>query len=629
MLCVQPLYFNEHRYRGLTGHKYNFFVLCMSIILVAVVLILLAKIIGGNKLLSLKDISVADWAILGFAGVTLISALFSPYRDIVDVWNGLPERHDGVITQLFYVLIFLIIAHWYKPRERDFGFFCISAICIGLIGVLQFHGWDIFKLWPNEEGSEYFVENFYNIWFRSTLGNINMLATYVCVAVLLCGFLYVKTEASRWRYVWLAGSASCFWLMMIGGSESGMVGVLVTVILAIPFIIGSLRYLGRFLILGASWLGVYTLQKLLYDVRILEAEFAVGVFFAVTAVLLAGGLMLTLFKKKSADNLEKPVKWKLGTVLMVVVVVVGIVSVEIFGRHNNLDGFYAKDGASAEVKREESLNWQYSMFVTGGAGVEMRVEMMLEADTHYDFYAPVMLKSPQSAELTIVLQTGLNDKRIVNTMTINDEELAWIGVGHVFSESELASGFATVGFESNDENIEFYVGYFHIPDIFYTGFYNTPWRPVYQAREMLYGRTETEFGSHRIYIWQNALEAFPSDNPIIGSGPDTFWQAFPNRAEVLELHGVRYDKAHNEYLQILICQGILGLLCFLVFLGYLLVRAVPKAFKNPMLMAVLAGFMGYCVQAFFNISLPIASQMLWVMAGVMACYLRVDKMEKM
>jgi hypothetical protein len=489
MLCVQPLYFNENRYIGLTGHKYNFFFTCMLVILCAVVLVLIAKLIGRHKLVTLKNLSIADWAVLGFALVTLVSALFSPYRDVVDVWNGLPERHDGAFTQLFYVLIFLIVAHWYKPHVRDFGIFGVSAIAIGLIGIFQFYGMDFFKLWPNEPGSGYEVENFYNIYFRSTLGNINIVATYVCVAILLCGFLYVKMEASKWRYVWLAGSASCFWLMIISSSESGMVGVIVVLVLAIPFIIGSLKYLGKILILGSSWLGVYTMQKLLYDVRILETKFATGRFFALTTVLLAFGLALVLLKRKNTDDSEKPVKWKLGTALMVVVIVVGIAGVETFGR--------------------------------------------------------------------------------------------------------------------NSEN----------------------WRPVYQAREILHGRAETEFGSHRIYIWQNALEAFPSDNPVIGSGPDTFWQAFPNQAETVTAYGIRFDKAHNEYLQILICQGILGLLCYLVFLSYLFAKAVPKAFKNPLMMAVLAGFAGYLVQGFFNISLPIASQMLWVMAGILAS-LGVDKTKK-
>jgi len=136
-----------------------------------------------------------------------------------------------------------------------------------------------------------------------------------------------------------------------------------------------------------------------------------------------------------------------------------------------------------------------------------------------------------------------------------------------------------------------------------------------EMREILHGNISDEFGTNRVYIWRNALRVFP-DNPIIGSGPDTFRNAFPIDAQ-LE-YGEMYDKAHNEYLQILICQGILGLLCYLVFLGCVLFKSVPRAFKDPVIMAVLAALAGYCVQAFFNISHPVASQMLWVFAGILA-----------
>jgi hypothetical protein len=642
MLCVQPLYFNEHRYRGLTGHKYNFFFVCMCIVLCAVVLVLIAKLIGKHKFVSLKNLSTADWAALGFALVTLISALFSPYRNVIDVWNGLPERHDGAITQLFYVAIFLIVAHWYRPRVRDFKFFGISAIAIGLIGVFQFYGMDFFRLWPNEEflangqPNQYHVENFYNIHFRSTLGNINMVATYVCVAILLCGFLYVKTEAVSkiWRYVWLAGCTSCFWLMLVGGSESGMVGVLVTMVLAVPFIIQRREHIGRFLILGSSWLGVFTLQKLLFDLRIMEAESAgrIGLYAAITAVPLAGGLALTLLlkRKKEDDNeTEKPIKWKIGVAFIVVIIVVGFVSVEILGRHNNLEGFRAGGDAKAEITSEQAFHGFYSMLVTGGGAAEISVETFVKADVEYEIYAMMQLKTPESAEFTMSAQTGFSgDYHIIRTATVTDSDWMWLGGLHTFNEDEIASGLITIYIESDSRDIEFYIDRFYIShNMLDIRFNNIQRWSVYEMREMLHGRAKDTFGSNRIYIWRNALEAFSNHNPVIGSGPSAFWQAFPAQAEARTLHGVVFDKAHNEYLQILVCQGISGLLCYLIFLGYLLVKAIPKAFKNPLLVAVLAGFTGYSVQAFFNISLPIASQMLWVMAGILACYLRLDKME--
>ena len=478
LLCASPLYFNSERYIRLTGHKFWFFFTCMCVVLFGVLVVWTVRMLLSEPRLPPQDrLSVTDWAVLGFAAITLLSALLSPFRDLVNVWIGITEpggRYDGAITQLMYVAAFFIVSRWYKPRERDFVWFGVSAICVSLIGIFQFYGMDFFNLWPNHIAA-YHMENYYNIYFRSTLGNINIVSTYVCVAILLCGFMYLKMK-SKWRYLLLAASALSFWMMIIGSSFSGMVGTAVATFLAIPFIIENRRSLGSFLILAASWLAAVTVQRLFYNTLILGAVAPVSLmpFFAGIVIGVTAGLLLILFSKE--PDPEAPAKWKLGVVLVVAAIILGLTFIEVVGR----------------------------------------------------------------------------------------------------SESTAM---------------------------------------IYQARQVMHGNIDDTFGSFRIFIWRNALIAFPQF-PIIGSGPDTFYYAFP--ADMHGFYGEAYDKAHNEYLQILICQGILGLLCYLVFLGGIFIKAVPKAFKNPMFMAVLVAFMGYSAQAFFNISLPIFSQSLWIFAGMMA-----------
>ena len=486
LLCVHPLYMNAQRYGRLTQQKFEFFALCVCVTLVAVFIIWLFRLLGESRLLPMGKPSVADWALLGFAAVTLVSALVSPFKELVDVWLGITHpggRYDGAITQLLYVSAFFIISRWYKPRELDFVIFSISAMLVSLIGILQFYGLDFLGLWPNHIEA-YYVENFYDLIFRSTIGNINVVSTYMCVAILLCGFLYVKV-ASKWRFVWLAGSALSFWMLVIGSSFSGMVGTAAATFLAVPFIIENRKVLGRFLILIASWAMAFALQMLFYNVIILGtgSVLVLALAFTMAGLLSAGGAVLVKLGTKRAIDDPKVAdsggiaRWKLGVILLAAAIVVGFVGVELLGRSEN---------------------------------------------------------------------TG----------------------------------------------------------------------PIYQAREILHGNIDDTFGTNRVFIWRNALAAFPQ-HPIIGSGPDTFGLAFPDEAQWY--YGEMYDKAHNEYIQILICQCILGFLCYLVFLGDNFRKAVVKALRNPMLMAVLAAFVGYCVQAFFNISTPIASHMLWVCAGILAC----------
>ena len=495
ILCVQPLYVNWDGYGQLTGHKFWFFLIYMVCIIIAVICIWVYRMKSTPRVLIQERLSYFEWAILGFAVVTLISALFSPFRDQVNVWTGVPEpygRYDGAITQILYVVAFFIVYRWYKPRVRDFVVFGTSAVLVGFIGIIQFFGLDPLGLWP-QHIPEYWVPNFYHIPFRSTLGNVNIVSTYVCVAILLCGFLYIRYDPTsipkgsgksdiKWRQpLWLAGSALCFWLMDLAGSDSGLVGVVVATFLAIPFIIESRKTLGRFLILVSTWVTVFALQRLFYQAMVLGTRSPGSLlpYFAVAAFMLAAGVLLTKWGKE--PDLEAPVQWKLGVIMIVACVAVGLIGVEVLGRQVSADGF---------------------------AG-----------------------------------------------------------------------------------------------------------RVIIEARDILHGNLRDEMGTNRVYIWRNALSVVPN-HPIIGSGPDTFLHAFPPDAHMF--YGEPYDKAHNEYIQILVCQGIIGLLCYLVFIGGVFAKGITKPFRNPLVMAVLAAFVGYCVQAFFNISVPIASQMLWVAAGMLA-----------
>jgi len=166
ILCVHPLYFTSERYMQLTWDKYFFFAICTGIVMLAVFLIWIGRMTNDPPLWPKDRLYLADWAILGFAAVTLLSAILSPYRGVTDVWGGYFERHDGAITQLLYVVVFFVVSRWYKPRERDFSLFAISAILVALIGIFQFYGMDFFKLWPNDNPDypQYHVSNFYNIF---------------------------------------------------------------------------------------------------------------------------------------------------------------------------------------------------------------------------------------------------------------------------------------------------------------------------------------------------------------------------------------------------------------------------------------------------------------------------------
>jgi len=481
MCCVMPLYLNPaYRYFYMPQHKWNFFIASMILVLLIVVIIWLYRIANKPRILPQDTLNITDWAIIGFAIVTLVSTIFSPFRHFMDVWVGNPEpegRYDGAYTQLLYVAIFFIISRWYKPREKDFMWFSTASIIISLIGIFQFFGMDFLRLWPNHMPA-FHQPNLFNIFIRSTLGNTNTVSVFVTLAALFTGFLFVR-KSSKWQPLWLCASALNIWLWVIADADSGTVGIVVAMLLAIPFIIQNMKSFGRTLILVSAWVITYTAHIFFFEVVAIETRNPATLlpFIVAFAVMLAIGIILA--KRSKEPDSDAPPKWKLGVILIVALIVIGIVGVEILGRPD-ANGY--------------------------GSGV------------------------------------------------------------------------------------------------------------VYEVREILHGNIRDEFGTNRVYIWRHALSVFPY-RPIIGYGPDTFLLAFPFEAQ--EYFGEVYDTAHNEYIQYLISQGILGLLAYLVFVVTIVITSVRKAFKEPIIAATLVAFVGYLAQAFFNISHPIASQILWVFAGIL------------
>ena len=466
LLCIHPLFITPNIYIQLTHHKFIFFLFCMITLSCFTIPILLYQSLQGFRVLEKKP-SLTHLTLIGFLLVTILSAILSPYKTEMNVWLGAEERYDGVITQVLYIAVFLIIACWYKVRERDFLLFAVSVSVVSLIGILQ--AYKIYNFGPGPGD----VMDTRGIQFLSTLGNINMVSAYACIAVLFCGFLFIRTDWSL-RYIWLVTSLLCFWLLIIAASFSGLVGTAAAVMLAIPFLIENRQYFSRFLILIFGWVSVFTLHRFLYNTLILGGGYGKFLPFAFIMVVIGVVTLAVILKSKNIKPGGK-INWKLGITLIAVLIITGIIFVEIFGR--------AEDGL------------------------------------------------------------------------------------------------------------------------------------VYQAREIMHGNIDDEFATKRVYIWRNALSVM-MERPVIGSGPDTFGYVFPIKAQYF--YDVFYDKAHNEYLQILICQGFLGLILYLVFLFILFTKSILPASKNPLLMAALAAFTGFCVQAFFNISTPIVNPLFWVLAGVMS-----------
>lgn len=111
-----------------------------------------------------------------------------------------------------------------------------------------------------------------------------------------------------------------------------------------------------------------------------------------------------------------------------------------------------------------------------------------------------------------------------------------------------------------------------------------------------------ETGNGRIYIWKEALKKMPKYY-LTGIGIDNF-SFLENGDYICTTVSKNYqcfDKAHNEYIQILITEGILAFVAYLSLIIYSITRYNND--KKSQLYIICA----YLIQALFNISvIPIA-----------------------
>lgn len=142
-----------------------------------------------------------------------------------------------------------------------------------------------------------------------------------------------------------------------------------------------------------------------------------------------------------------------------------------------------------------------------------------------------------------------------------------------------------------------------------------------QLTNILQGDMDDSFMSGRMMVWKRALSMVP-DRLLFGYGPDNFSESFNavHYEAVYAAQNQGFDKLHNEYLQVLFDNGLLGLLSLLGFYGAL-IFAARKKLNNPMVLGLAVALLCHMVQAFFNFVSPFAHPVAWTLWGVLGALL--------
>ena len=333
-----PVFIGSGGYSSITYKKALFFWLATGIATIALLFIFICgkqKFSLDNYYVEnepLRKVTVAEWVLLGFVIWTLISAILSMWQNpewanpgfgSASVWLGANSRYEGFITFLCYAITFAIVARFYKIKDLHLQLIAVSAILISLIGVLQFFGLDIFRLYAHYSPLSTLL--------RTTLGNVNIVSSYCSFTIMMFAALFTVSR-SKWKYLYLGACICSFALSLTTGfsGDAHKIAILGSMILLIPYWISDRERLGRILIVMSSWLIVYAghsaymseLKKQCttgtffpkYDQQLLN-EYThknIPLFLIIAVVLLIAGLTLILLLKKWH---EKPMK-TVGVILL-------------------------------------------------------------------------------------------------------------------------------------------------------------------------------------------------------------------------------------------------------------------------------------------------------------------------
>lgn len=134
-------------------------------------------------------------------------------------------------------------------------------------------------------------------------------------------------------------------------------------------------------------------------------------------------------------------------------------------------------------------------------------------------------------------------------------------------------------------------------------------------------------GSARGYIWSRTLPLL-KDYLLIGSGPDTFAESFPQedyagKIVYADNPNMVIEKAHNDYLTKWVQTGGVSVICMVVFYILLIVTG-RKTFRKIKIDSIrmrlglgcYLACISYMVANFFNDSTVQTSPLFWVFAGI-------------
>ncbi|MEE1218681.1 MAG: O-antigen ligase family protein [Ruminococcus sp.] len=224
MFTIFPLFYTD-AYFNIRKDKYFLFLVASGIIIFSMFAITLTYKQDSKTSLPKQSqviqplhnmFTIPEWAMLAFLLVSFVSTLLSPTPLYALLGTG--GRNNGLLLIAVYTAVFFIVSRIYYFKEYVFLAFGVASSIVYVLAVLN-----SFYIDPLSMAVDLSQRDLPN--FVSTIGNKNMLSSYICVTLPVFISMSVHTNKLSKQIVYLIVSGLGFTALMAADSDSGILGL--------------------------------------------------------------------------------------------------------------------------------------------------------------------------------------------------------------------------------------------------------------------------------------------------------------------------------------------------------------------------------------------------------------------
>lgn len=403
IFTVFPLFASD-AFFNIRHDKYYFFLALSGVVIIAEIVMIYVAYFGDKKDSSpemavdnanITKFSFTDWAMLAFLAVCVISTVFSKHTED-SLFGSLTGRNNGLILIVFYVGIYFVITRCYYYMEYVFVALAVGSAVVYLLSVLNFCYIDPLGMYTRLDAKT--IED-----FTSTIGNKNLMSSFICVMLPVVVTMSVHTKKAMFRIIYLVSSALGFMALMTADSDSGILGVGVYLVvmliwysrkistlkryfLCLTVMLASAKILRFFTIILAQLFGCKTKEIDQFQKLFVESN-TCFILIGIAAVIT--GVLYLIDIKKPNFTLSKAVPIVLGSLFAVAVISIlsAVVYFSCIDTKTKLDGFLSILRFDESWGTHRGFMWIKSFDIFGDASIFQKL-FGTGPDTFYYAFAP-------------------------------------------------------------------------------------------------------------------------------------------------------------------------------------------------------------------------------------------------